>query len=271
MAGEAQRATGSEPGFRLAAPNPVDELGALAASFNGLLTRLDAVLAQQRNFMADASHELRTPVSIARTALEVCLGRPSRSEGEYRDSLKVVAAQMRRLSRVVDDLLTLARADAAGLRVEREPLYLDEVVAEVVSEARVLAAAKGVTLGSAGATDVEARGDERMLRQLFLNLLDNAIRHTPEGGRVEVGLSVVEQGVEVTVSDGGPGIPDADRDRIFERFVRLDGRHAPEGAGLGLPIARAIAEAHRGSLGLARSGPGGSTFVVRLPRLLLVS
>ena len=158
---------------------------------------------------------------------------------------------------MVDDLLTLARADAAGLRVEREPLYLDELVADVVSEARVLAAAKGVTLGSAGAADVEARGDERMLRQLLLNLLDNAIRHTPGGGGSTWALSVVEQAVEVTVSDGGPGIPEADRERVFERFVRLDGQHSGEGAGLGLAIARAIAEAHQGSLALGAQRPRG--------------
>jgi signal transduction histidine kinase len=267
MAGSAQRATGSAPGFRLEAPNPRDELGTLAASFNGLLARVDALLAQQRQFMADASHELRTPVSIARTALEVALGRPTRSADEYRDALRLVAAQMRRLSRLVDDLLTLARADAAGLRVEREPLYLDELVADVVSEARVLAAAKGVALGSAGATDVDTRGDERMLRQLFLNLLDNAIRHTPAGGKVELDLEVAGPLALVTVVDGGPGIPDGDRERVFERFVRLDGQHG-DGAGLGLAIARAIAEAHGGSLALARSGPGGSAFEVRLPRMV---
>ena len=265
MAAEARRATGSAPGFRLTPPNPKDELGTLASSFNGLLARLDAVLAQQKQFMADASHELRTPVSIARTALEVALGRASRPEEEYRDALRVVVGQMRRLTRVVDDLLTLARADAAGLRPEPLPLYLDELVAEVVAEAKVLAEAKSVTLGFEGSPDVEARGDERLLRQMLLNLLDNAIRHTPEGGRVQVRLAARDQAAEVAVTDGGPGIPEADRERVFERFVRLEGARSGEGAGLGLAIARAIAEAHRGSLRLSRSDASGSTFLARLP------
>jgi heavy metal sensor kinase len=266
MAGEARRMTGA-PGERLTSPNPGDELGVLAGAFNDLLVRVEGALAQQRRFMADASHELRTPVSVARTAAEVALARPGRSEGEYRDSLEVIALQARRLSRVVDDMFLLARADTAGLSPARERLYLDELVEGCVKEAATLAAPKGIGVEWPGAAEVEASGDEHRLRHMLMNLLDNAVRHTPAGGRVRVELGVRDGTAEVAVTDGGAGIPEQDRERVFERFVRLDAsRRAGEGAGLGLPNARAIAEAHGGTVALARSDPSGSTFVVRLPR-----
>ncbi len=266
MALEAGRITEHTPGARLEAPNPGDELGQLARAFNDLLGRLENALAQQRHFMADASHELRTPVSIARTAIDVTLGREERSEAEYRDSLMVVREQMRRLTRIVDDLFALARADAAGLPLDRRPVYLEELVAESVKESAVLAEPKGVRLDWTGPFEVEVLGDEALLRQLLGNLLDNAVRHTPPGGRVRVDLSAREDAVELAVTDTGRGIAEADRERVFERFVRLKGKDTP-GAGLGLPIARAIAEAHGGSLVLARSDSTGSRFLARLPLL----
>ena len=116
-----------------------------------------------------------------------------------------------------------------------------------------------------GPQDVEVIGDERRLRQMLMNLLANAIRHTPRGGSVQVGLAAQASSLEISVSDNGGGIPEAERERIFERFVRLDASRGSDGAGLGLPIAQVIAEAHGGSLALARSGPSGSTFLVRLP------
>jgi len=265
MAAQAQRITDRTPGFRLSAPCPRDELGLLAGAFNDLLVRLESALAQQRQFMADASHELRTPVSVARTAIDVTLGRHGRSEEEYRDSLAVVGEQMRRLTRIVEDLFTLARADATGLRLERERLYVDELVAVGVKELRVLAETKGVGIDLRSASDVEITGDERWLHQMLVNLLDNAIRHTPAGKRVLVELAADGGDVLLSVSDAGDGIPEADRERVFRRFERLDTSRTGDGAGLGLPIARTIAEAHGGTLALARSGSTGSTFVVRLP------
>ncbi|HSB62329.1 MAG TPA: HAMP domain-containing sensor histidine kinase, partial [Vicinamibacteria bacterium] len=242
-----------------------DELGLLARAFNDLLARLESALSQQRRFMADASHELRTPVSISRTAIEVTLGRRGRPEDEYRDCLGVVAGQMRRLTRIVEDLFTLARADAAGLTLERGPLYLDELVADCVEEVKVLAVPKGVALYRKGEGDLEIRGDERRLRQMLVNLLDNAVRHTPAGGWVRVDLVTRADAVELAVTDSGEGVPEGERERVFERFVRLDPSRPGEGAGLGLPIARAIAEAHGGTLVLARSDGSGSTFLARLP------
>lgn len=265
LAAQAGRITGRTLGDRLTPANPKDELGQLAKAFNDLLARLEAALQQQRQFMADASHELRTPVSVARTAIEVTLSRIGRLEEEYRDSLGVVAAQMRRLTRLVEDMFTLARADAAGLPLERAALYLDELVADCVKEGRVLAGAKGVRLESRGPSDLEANGDEPRLRRMLMNLVENAVRHTASGGLVRIDVARVAATVELAVTDSGPGIPEADRDRVFARFVRLDPSRGREGAGLGLPIARAIAEAHGGTLSLARSDTSGSTFLVCLP------
>jgi signal transduction histidine kinase len=265
MAAQARRITDRTPGFRLSSPNPKDELGLLAKAFNDLLARLESALSQQRQFMADASHELRTPVSIARTALEVTLSRSGRPEEEYRDSLGVVAGQMRRLSRIVEDMFTLARADASGLPLERRPIYLDELVADCVKEAKVLAAPKGVALDCQGPGDLEVHGDERLLRHMLINLLDNAIHYTPSGGWVRVDHATRADAVEVSVTDSGEGIPEAERERIFQRFVQADASRSGNGAGLGLPIARAIAEAHGGTLVLAGSDASGSCFLVRLP------
>ena len=264
MAAQARRITDRTPGDRLSAPHPQDELGQLAQAFNDLLGRLERALAQQREFMADASHELRTPVSIARTAIDVTLSREGRLEDEYRDSLGVVREQMRRLSRIVEDLFTLARADATGLPLESRPLYIDELVADCVKETRLLAP-PGVSLHSRAPTDLELMGDERLLRQMLINLLKNAVLHTASGGLVRVDIVTGKDGVEIEVTDSGQGIPEAERERIFERFVQLDPSRQGEGSGLGLPIARAIAHAHGGSLVLARSDRSGSTFLVRLP------
>jgi two-component system, OmpR family, sensor kinase len=266
MAAQARRITDRTPGVRLSSPNPHDELGLLAGAFNDLLARLESALSQQRQFMADASHELRTPVSVSRTAIDVTLDRGGRSEDEYRESLGVVGEQMRRLTRIVEDLLTLARADAGGLRLEPKPVYIDELVADCVRTIRVIAESKAVALDCRGPGDVELLGDERWLRQMFVNLLDNAVRHTPAGERVIVELACEPDSIQLAVSDSGAGIAEAECERIFERFVRLDAARSGDGAGLGLSIARAIAEAHGGTLAVARSDSSGTTFLVRLPR-----
>jgi heavy metal sensor kinase len=272
MVAQAREITERSSGYRLSVRHPEDELGVLAAAFNELLERLDGALKAQRRFMADASHELRTPVSVVRTAAEVTLDRETRAEPEYREALGVVAEHARRLGRMVDDMLTLARADASGLQVEATDLYLDELLAECVRDAGVLARERGVLVRCANGSERPFRGDERLLRQMLMNLLDNAVRHTPRDGQVEACLSASDGVVEITVSDGGRGVPLEDRERIFERFVRVDAaRSRPGGAGLGLPIARCIAEAHWGTLSLARSGPDGSTFIARLPAVIVRS
>lgn len=267
MVTQAGRITGRASGFRLQVPHPHDELGVLARAFNDLLDRMEGVLRGQRQFMADASHELRTPVSIAQTTAEVTLARESRSEREYRDALEVVAGQAARLARIVHDMMILARADAGGLTLEPADLYLDELVCACVGEAALLARDRRVEVRARPAPETPLRGDERLLRQMLMNLLDNAIRHTPPGGQVDAAVHTAPGQIEISVVDTGGGVPAAEHDRIFERFVRLDpSRQRPGGAGLGLPIARCIAEAHGGTLRLAESTPAGSRFLVSLPR-----
>jgi heavy metal sensor kinase len=265
---------------RLPVANPRDELGQLASTFNELLARLAASFDLQRQFMADASHELRTPLSVMRTTAQVILERPRRDEGEYRDALAMIDDQTRRLARIVDDMFTLARADAGRRPLSYSAFYLDELIAETARAAGVLAARKGVTVETAQSPEVSYYGDEHLLRQMLLNLLDNAIRHTPTGGGVRVSLNQFEKRCEVVVADTGEGIPAEEQPRIFERFYRVDkarsrsdvnanganGTNATGGgAGLGLSIARWVAEAHGGTIRLIRSDPTGTVFAVALP------
>lgn len=256
---------------RLPVVNPRDELGRLASTFNELLARLGAAFAQQRRFMADASHELRTPLSVMRTASSVTLEREHRDESEYREALRIVGEQARRLTRIVEDMFTLARADAGHRALQRSEFYLDELLAESARAAAVLGARKGVEVALDDSAEAPFTGDEGLMRQMFLNLLDNAVKHTPQGGRVNARLEVRNGDYRVTVSDTGSGIPAEAQPHIFERFFRADKARARSepgnggGAGLGLSIAQWIAHAHGGDLKLQRSDARGSIFVASLP------
>jgi two-component system OmpR family sensor kinase len=219
--------------------------------------------------MADASHELRTPVTTTRTAANVALQQQHRDESEYRDTLTIIEQQATRLSRIVEDLFTLARADAGTYPVRRMPMYLDEVVDEVVKAAQVLASTQDVSIDRATIRSAALTGDEDLIRRLMVNLLDNAIRYTSPRSTVRIELTTVAGGYALSVSDHGPGIPAAAQPHIFERFYRADTARTPRGAdggaGLGLALARWIAEVHGGHLTLAQSSAAGTTFTVFLP------
>jgi signal transduction histidine kinase len=242
-----------------------DELGQLARAFNALVSRLRAALQTQRQLMADASHELRTPVSVIRTASDVALSREHRDEAEYRDALTIAGTQAQRLGRVVDDMLTLARADVGAYPLRPVNLYLDDLIEDCRRAVAILAAQRNITVNATGARDVPVRGDEELLRRLVVNLLQNAVQHSPKDGTVSIDVSPNGSRVYVRVADSGTGIAQSDRARIFERFVQLDPSRRAEGTGLGLPIARWIAEVHQGSLSVESTGPTGSTFCVVLP------
>jgi signal transduction histidine kinase len=219
--------------------------------------------------MADASHELRTPVAILRGEAEVALSQQARSLDEYRESLSVLHQEAERLTHIVEDLFTLTRADAGQYPLQPRDFYLDELVTECVHSARTLALAKKITLTFDGASESPIHADESLLRRMILNLLDNAIKYTPEGGRATVACR--RQGDEyiLSITDTGTGIPVELQPRIFERFFRADeARSRSEsnggGAGLGLAISRWIAEAHQGRLELTRSDSKGSTFTATL-------
>lgn len=282
MAGQAQRISASNLDERLPVKNPRDELGGLAEVLNGLLGRLEHAFEkeqrsaeQQRQFMADASHELRTPVAALSSVVDVALARKDRDPGELREALDVVRGEGRRLRRLVDDLLLLSRADAGELPVRQERLFLEELLQDSVRAARGLAASRGVTLSAPPAEEAPFVGDAHLLGRLLMILLDNAIKYTPAGGEVRLSLDRDGAGAcyRIAVEDTGPGIPSWAAERIFERFFRVDQvrtRTAEDdggvrGAGLGLPIARFAAEAHGGSVNLDATGAGGSRFVVTLP------
>ncbi|MGH9800158.1 MAG: sensor histidine kinase, partial [Blastocatellia bacterium] len=273
MSESARRIGAEDLAQRLPVANPRDELGQLAATFNELLERLQTSFAQQRQFMADASHELRTPLSVIRTASAVTLEQPQREENEYREALAMIDRQTVRLTRIVEDMFTMARADAGKRELLPRDFYLDELVAETSRAAAVLAERKGITVECAAAKETLYCGDEDLLRQMILNLLDNAIKNTPSGGRVRLELTQKDSRHIITIADTGAGIPAEAQPHIFERFYRADqSRSRSEqangdggsGAGLGLSIARWIAEAHDGSLDLLHSDNTGSVFAVSL-------
>jgi heavy metal sensor kinase len=275
MAARARQMSAEDLSGRLVVANPRDELGRLAGTFNDLLGRLDAsmrlqrqLMEAQRQFMADASHELRTPVTTTRTAANIALQQPHREEREYRETLAIVEQQATRLSRIVNDLFTLARADAGTYPVRVSPMYLDEVIDEAVAAARVLASQHGVTIEAGGIRPAPFAGDEDLIRRLIVNLLDNAVRYTGKGRTVGIDLARDSGGYALTVHDEGPGIPPDAQPHIFERFYCADRARTPHGdggAGLGLALARWIAEVHGGSLSLVRSTSAGTTFTARLP------
>lgn len=247
------------------------ELVRLSTVINGLLDRLEQSFEQQRRFMADASHELRTPTAIVRTEADVTLSRADRSPEEYRASIAIMQDAARRLTRIVDDLFLLARADAGHLVVQRVPLYLEDVVDDAARGVRPLADRRSVRVELAQVVEAQVLGDADLLGRLVLNLLDNAIKHSPDGGTVEVDMSRRNGECSVTVIDAGPGIPEAAQARVFERFFQVDaarakgGDSATSGAGLGLAIARRIAEAHGGRVELVDSRAGHTEFRFTVP------
>lgn len=244
---------------------PKDEIGRLAETFNDMLSRLEASFDQMKRFTADASHELKTPLSILRGEVEIGLMR-LRSPEEYQEILRSCLEEIGRMSRIVDDLLTLARVDSGELAIRREKVDLDEVAGEVWRAFYREAVGRGLRF-SFEATKVRVIGDRERLRQMIANLVDNAVKYTPEGGWVELAVGSEDGLATVTVRDTGEGIPPEHQERVFDRFYRVDKARSREkgGTGLGLSICKGIAEAHGGKI-LLESEPGvGSVFKVLLP------
>jgi heavy metal sensor kinase len=247
---------------------PPDELGELGATFDAMLARLDASFSALRRFTADAAHELRAPLAVMRSEVDVALAR-DRNAADYRDSLVSLAAEIERLSRLADQLLVLARADAGALQPQREPVDVPDFVEDVVDRWRTLGTQRGLTLVTHLADSGHLRGDADLLRRVLDNLLANALEHAPQGTAIEVSAAPAPGDAQwwlITVADSGPGVAPELRDRLFERFARADPARARNsgGAGLGLALAAAIVEAHGGTLTLDTGAPG-ARFVVRLP------
>jgi signal transduction histidine kinase len=222
-------------------------------------------LAHMRRFMADAAHELRTPVAVLRSRADVALQR-EREPAAYVAALTAIGAESERMGSIVDDLLMLARADAGERPLVSRRLYLDDVVLEAVAGVRVLAERRGVDVEVAEFEEAPVDADPVLLHQLVVILLDNAIKFTPDGGRVSVRVGTGEGRAVVTVADTGAGISAAELPFIFDRFYRgVDARSHGEGAGLGLSIARWIADAHRATIDVTSTPGAGTCVTVRFP------
>lgn len=241
------------------------ELGRLAGVLNETFDRLQQAFEQQTRFTADASHELRTPVAVVLTSAGQALER-ERTPEEYRESLEAVLRAARRMKGIVDGLLSLSRADAGAARFDREPVDLTELVAEINDLLGPLATEHGVTLAVSGPS-LTVSGDRERLKEVFTNLIGNAIRYNRSGGEVHVSVSNGQDVVRAEIRDTGIGI-DADQlPLLFDRFYRVDPARSRQqgGSGLGLSITRWIVEAHGGSIGVVSTPDEGTTFSVRLP------
>jgi heavy metal sensor kinase len=267
MADKAREITADSLGERLPVGNPQDEFGRLATVFNDTLSRLHDSFDRLRRFTSDASHELRTPLTAIRSVGEVALQAPLDSGG-YRDVIGSMLEEVDRLTRLVDSLLTLTRADSGATQPAREVVNLTALASNVADLLRVLAEEKQQSFSVDTATPVEAVCDPAILRLALMNLLHNAVKYTPNGGAIYVRATVTASGQpSIEVQDTGPGIPAAHQEQIFERFYRVDSDRSREsgGTGLGLAIARWAVAANGGRIELESKESKGSLFRIVLP------
>jgi signal transduction histidine kinase len=246
--------------------SPHDELGLLAETFNQLFRGVDSAVGQLRQFVTDASHELRTPIAILHGETELLLSRPRTTE-EYQKTLCVFDDEFKKLTRMVEGLFTLSMADAGQLHLENEPLYINEVLEEVCALVSSRATKKGIAIERKLDEEFSFRGDEAFLHQLFLILLDNAIKYSPVYTSIQVSLEKHERAIRVCFRDQGIGISPEHVPFVFERFYRAapSSSGEPHSGGLGLAIAQAITRAHGGSMECNSQLGIGSTFTVILP------
>ena len=254
---------------RLPESEPDDEVGRLQRSFNQMLRqledayhRLQSALVAQRRFVADASHELRTPLTTIRGNVGLLLKRDDITSDDRVAALNDIAGESERMSRMVQDLLTLARADA-GYHLEKGPIDLLPIMQEVSRQAQTLQPLRRIELLDGVPAPVQGNADA--IKQLLWILIDNAFKHTHDGGRIQLRLDNGQREARLVVLDDGPGIPDEDLERVFERFYQSDAARSGEGTGLGLAIARWIAKEHGGQVSAANNPQGGAAFTVELP------
>jgi len=267
---------------RIAVENPHDELGRLASTLNTMLDRLDQSFGELKRFTADAAHELRTPLTLLRNQLEVCL-RKSRSAADYEETLRSALDDTQRICRLAEQLLELARGDSESQPVATDPVPLAALLTDVVTQLDRIARPNDVTIeldesltcsafddddnASSFADGVAISGDCARLRRLFVNLLDNAVKHTPAGGSVRVHSETISSMIRVTIEDSGCGISAEHLPHIFDRFYRADDSRvtATGGTGLGLAICRSIVEAHSGTIEVTSEPGQGTQVLVSLP------
>jgi heavy metal sensor kinase len=266
MTRTALRISGEHLDERLQETDSGDELDRLAKTLNDMLGRLNSAFHQMRQFSADASHELQTPLTILKGEMEVAL-RSQRSPEEYQRILGSGLEEIDRINHLVDGLLLLARADAGVLRLDLQPVDVTTLLQEVGAQMKVVADDRSISLNTDIIAPVSVHGDRAQLRRLVLNLVDNAIKYTPAGGRVTLSLRAEHDGAFLVISDTGIGLSADEQQRIFDRFHRTTETRARDqrGVGLGLSIARSIVEAHGGRIDVESTPGKGSTFTVCLP------
>ncbi len=265
MARTIRQITAENLSLRLKTPRGRDEIRELADLFNAMLSRLEDSFMSERRFIQDVSHELKTPLTILKGELEVAL-KKARSAGEYAAVLQSNLEETEKMSRIVGDLLTLARFDNREVKLDHAPVNLPILLEGSVKSLAGVAEKTGTAIRLSAAPGIkEVGGDQGQLRRLFLNLLDNALKYSPAGGEVKVEIYSETGRPAVKISDHGVGIPEADLPHIFKRFYRADSSRSSSGFGLGLAIAKSIADAHQAEI-KAESQPGkGSIFTVVFP------
>lgn len=263
----AQRIAGGDLTQRIETTSK-DEIGRLANTFNTMIGRLEASIRQIRQFSADASHELRTPLTITKGETELALRKP-RSPEVYREALESNLEEIDRMSRIVEELMFLSRADLGEVHVASDPVQLDTLVQEIHMQAMVLGKEQRISTTLGPVKPLRVSGDEWRLRELILNLVDNAVKYSLPRGTVELGLTQYRGMARVTVRDHGIGMTPEEQRLIFDRFYRTDAAraHAQKGTGLGLSICKWIAEAHHGTIEVASTFGQGSCLTVTLPLL----
>jgi heavy metal sensor kinase len=262
----AQKITAQNLDQQIPARGVNDELGRLIQTFNDMIRRLRHSFDQIRQFSADASHELRTPLTIMRGEVELVL-RSQKTSEEYRRVLVSNLDEIMRLSSIIDNLLTLSAAETEEHEIRRAPVRLQPLVRELLEDSEIIALKKRIRVTLADDEDLVVEGDALRLRQLFLNLVDNAVKYTPEEGSVTISLRREKEWAVVSVRDTGIGIEPEDLEKIFDRFYRVDKGRSRDmgGSGLGLSISRWIADLHGGRIDVASEPGKGSEFAVRLP------
>jgi heavy metal sensor kinase len=270
MTVEAGAITAAHLDIRLQVGNHGDELDRLAQTLNGMIARLERSFEETRRFTADAAHELRTPLAVIHNAAEVALSSPHNEE-ENRRFFEDILEEEEHLKRLTEQLLFLCREDAGLLPEVRQSVSLDAIVRQAAEPMGELAAANGLTLAVGSLSTCQVVGDSDGLRRLLFNLLDNAIKYTPVGGKVEIGCECRNGSAELIVADTGIGIPPEHIPHIFERFYRVDPARSREagGTGLGLSICQVIAKSHGGTMRLESDAAKGTRVVVTLPLLNL--
>ncbi len=253
---------------RIRTPHSNDEIGQLASTFNEMIGKLDVSFKQIRQFSADASHELRTPLTITKGETELALRRPRQAE-DYRMVLESNLEEIDRMSRIVDELLFLSRADLGEIKIKMNPVAFHELVSEVQQQGLILGKEREIQTVLDVVEPVVVHGDDLRLRELLLNLVDNAVKYSQPGQTVTLSLVVSGNMARLQVRDQGIGIPLECQARIFDRFYRTDEAraHAGKGTGLGLAICKWIVEVHHGSIEVESTAHAGSCFTVFLPRV----